>query len=287
MRNARYFVREALTLIRLGLGRSILSVLCLTILLLFSLVSLTVWTAASHYVEQMKQETMIAVYYTPELNEHSLFTLERQIQATDGVRGTLRISREESAAEMAALLGEEADILARFAENPFEAYLRVSVDPSFDPERAGELRKLSHVTYVRDHRDVLTKVRQISDVAGGVGLLTVTAAVASVIMITYFMTAESVHAHRQQIVDLRLMGAPESFLTIPFLLQGLITNVFASLVAGVIFFAGMKMLPLELGFGGAVLWDLSSRPAFQLMLGIPAVGLLSGLRAVSSKRNFA
>ncbi|MDO4799555.1 MAG: permease-like cell division protein FtsX [Bacillota bacterium] len=288
MRNFGYYIREALTLIRLGLGRSMLTVFSLGLLLVFSLVSLTIWITTSHYVERLKDETMIAVYYTPELNEHALKTLEDQIRTVEGVREIRRVGKDESKLEMERLLGDEADILARFSENPFEAYLRVAVAPDIAPASTAGLSDLSHVTYVRDHRTVLAQVRKISDVAGWIGMLTITAAVASAVMITYFMTSESVLNHRQQIIDLRLMGAPESFIAIPFLLQGLLTNLTAAFLAGAIYGFGIKMLPLELGFGGAgISWELAVGPVMQLLIGVPLVGLIAGLRAVASKRNFA
>ncbi len=225
MRNMGYYLRESF---RLFSGKSVLSLISTTMLLLLSIFLSCAYFVSMHYSEMLAAEAEIAVFYSaPEKIE----SIEQQIEDTDGVLGITRISREQAKIEMKEFLGDDAKILERMKDNPFLPYLRVRVQSNISEASLEQIKSIPLVTHVRDNRDILSKIDKTTSIVGMVGIVLVLVSVLTSAFIYYYVSSENIALRRDQIENMKHMGAPDSFIMRPFVWHSVLLNMISSVIA--------------------------------------------------------
>ena len=231
-RNIKYYFDEVGTILKLNGLSSFLSIISLMLIFFITALTLSGWWLSNEFANALKDQAEISIYYPTNLNEFSLNTLVEEIQLIDGVKHLEQITAEDAYQNMSKILGQEAKILSQFEENPFEAYFEVSIELNKLDFVLEELKNVDKIEYVRDNRTVLEKIEKITTVVGIIGVIMTLAVGISTFIITSHIIREGVHAHRNQINTLQLLGAPDRFIQMPFIIEGtlltFISGVFAS-----------------------------------------------------------
>ena len=132
---------------------------------------------------------------------------------------------------MTQIMGEESRIIELFDHNPFSPYIDVKIDLDKINLVSNEVESIDGVELVRDNKEVLLKLKNISNLSNILGLLVIIAVGISTLVITSHIIRQGIYTNKQQINTLRLLGAPEIFITLPFILEGFILSIFASLIS--------------------------------------------------------
>lgn len=201
-----------------------------------SILIISGWGISREFINLLKDEAAISVYYNPNLNLYSLEELKDAVLAIEGVTNITEVSADESYRQMESILGSEAKILNQFDENPFVPYIEVSVQLEKAKLVGEKISDLANVDYVRDNQTVLDKIAQISLVIGSVGLLMTGAVVVATVLITSHIIREGVHTNEAQINTLQLLGAPDLFIHLPFWISGVLISFIAGILALVMTF---------------------------------------------------
>jgi len=232
--NTGYFLKEVRMMIRLNLLSN-----CLTLIstgLIFFILSMIIsgWWVSSHVVNVVQGEAEINVY----LDENTVKTNNEVTKMIDsighieGVRAARVVDQDEAYHRMEEILGKEASVLNNFSENPFSSFVELKIDlEEIDPVLE-KLNRLTGVEHIRDNREVLDRLRNISGVLKIVGFLVVIAVGISTLVIISHIIRLGISNNKEQINTLRLLGAPESFIAFPFLLEGLLLTLGGGLLAG-------------------------------------------------------
>jgi cell division transport system permease protein len=94
-----------------------------------------------------------------------------------------------------------------------------------------ELGFLTGIEHVRDNREVLERLSSISGVLKVLGYLVVAAVGVTTMVIISHIIRMGIYDSREQINTLRLMGAPEGFIALPFILEGLLITLAGGVLA--------------------------------------------------------
>jgi cell division transport system permease protein len=229
--NIGYFMLEALRTIRLNSLSNFFSVLGTGLILFLLGIVLTGWSIGDQIVMMLEQEAEISVYLVEPENQDQVETLTGQIQSIDGVAEVRYIGKEQAKLQMEKLLGNEANILELFDENPFEAFLEIRIDLSRLDDVTKQLAELDGIEYVRDNREVLEQMKQVTDGAKIVGAFIILAVGMTTLIIISHMIRQGIYNNREQINTLRLLGAPGGFIGFPFILAGILMTVVGGLIA--------------------------------------------------------
>ena len=229
--NIGYFLLEALRTIRFNTLSNFFSVLGTGLILFLLGVVLTGWSIGDQIVILLEQEAEISAYLVEPENQDQIETLTGQIQSFDGVAEVRYIGKEQAKLQMEKLLGNEANILELFEENPFEAFLEIRIDLSRLDDVTKQLTGLDGIEYVRDNREVLEQMKQVTDGAKIVGAFIILAVGMTTLIIISHMIRQGIYNNREQINTLRLLGAPGGFIGFPFVLAGILMTVVGGLMA--------------------------------------------------------
>jgi len=229
--NFGYFLKEVRVLLRLNPLSNLLSVLSTGLIFFILATMVSGWWISNDVVEAIQGEAEISVYYSEDAGDETITRLVKNIEGIPGVREVQLIDRDEAYGRMVEILGQEAEVLEYFDANPFSPFIEVKIHVNEMNTILEKLNFVIGIEYVRDNREILEKIQNISEIMKIIGYLIVTAAGISTLVIIAHIIRMGIYDNKEQINTLRLMGAPEAFIAFPFLVEGLVITVAGGMIA--------------------------------------------------------
>ncbi len=231
-----YAIREALAAFRrapalTGLSAAMIG-LSLFIVGLFGIVAFNIRLA----IERVESRVEVVAYLRDDAQPNAVELAQKDITAFPEVQRVYYISREEALEAARRELVEFRSVFDDLDVNPLPASFEIRLKPGQrGPEGVKAVaQRVASYPFVEDVRfgsEWLDKVFLLRKVAGAATLLLggAFAIVAALIIGTAVRLA--VFARRDEIAIMRLVGATESFVRRPFVLEGLLTGLLGSALA--------------------------------------------------------
>jgi cell division transport system permease protein len=241
-------------------------------------------------IAQWRGRVRVVVYLKDEPPASRLDDLVREVASVSGVQRARYVSKAEALQALRRTLGAQAEVTDLLPRNPLPASLEVTPDAgSATPEGTRALvRRLAALPEVEDVQggtqwvEGLAQFQRLSQLVGlGVGAVLALAAILTVTTATTLV----LHLRRDEMEIMRLVGATESVITLPRVLQGMAQGFVAAILALAVLEGAYALtaprleplLPLTLGLERTVF--LSAPQMLALMVGGAALGGLGGLLA--------
>lgn len=209
---------------------SVLTV-CLLLLGTFVLVSLNI----SSYLNRLGEANVVRVYPPYTATQSEVYDLKTALEAADNVATVTYVPKEEGAEEYKESYSEYGDILDGFEENPLpDKFVITLKDMTKTSETISVLQSIEgveKVTWSASATRTIVTIKRVLEIAGG-------AIVIILAIISAFIISNTIRASMQnrslEIGIMRLVGAKNSFIRKPFILEGLLIGVIGSVIAYVI-----------------------------------------------------
>ncbi len=196
---------------------------------LFSLLTLNLY----HLLQFLSQKIEIIAF----LDEHAdIQMLQSNISRINGVIDVVYVSSEEALNELQKEIAETREVLRVFAENPLPASFRIKVAPEFRNSRG--LKELSEkIMLLKGVKETIYGGELVDQLKGftrivtyfDAGLLVIITL--AVIFVTFQTIKLTIFARANEIEIMKLVGAEDSLISIPFIFQGLIQGLLGGLIA--------------------------------------------------------
>lgn len=229
--NIGYFLKEVKTIFNSNWLSNFLSLFSIGLIFFIFAMIVSGWWASSQVVEMIRKEAEISVYFQESMGSAGAARLAESIKGIDGVNEVRVVSGEEAYSRMEEILGKEARVLEVLDENPFSAFIEVKIQLDKMDAVISGLNWMPGIEQVRDNREVLEKLRDISGMLSFIGTLVLAAVGITTLVIISHIIRMGIYANREQIKTLRLLGAPEGFIAFPFMLEGLLLTLGGGLLA--------------------------------------------------------
>jgi cell division transport system permease protein len=216
----------------------------------------------------------VIVYLKDEPPAAKLDEVMQRIEAVGGIQRLRYVSKAEALRALKRSLGSQADVADQLSRNPLPASVEVTPDAAIaTPEgtRAlvARLVALPEVEEVQGGSQWVDGLEQFRRLFQGVGLVVgAVLAVAAILTVTTATTLV-LHLRRDEMEIMRLVGATESVIRWPRLLQGMAQGLVAAIVA---------LAALEIAYALAV---PRLEPLLPVTLGLERVTFLSPLQALA------
>lgn len=288
--NFGYFLKEARTIIKINLMSNILSILSIGLILFFAVATISGWWISKQAVEVLEEEAEINVYFAEDIDEDEVDHMMKKIHALTGVEEVSLVDKNEAYHRMEEVLGNEAKVLKYLDENPFSPYIEVQIDLESMDSIIERLKSIEGIEQIRDNREILGKIRNLSSVLKTIGYIFITAVGVSTLIIVSHIIRTGIYENREQINTLILLGAPDGFISFPFLSEGMILTLGGGLLASLLLSLSLRYVysvmagPLPL----IPLPDMESmgRNLISIIMLLSAVfGLLGSLFGLRSARS--
>lgn len=276
--NIGYFFKEAGRIIKLNLMSNVFSVIGTGLILFLLGIVITGSSIGNRLVEMLNKEAEVNGYFLQELTVEERDTLADKIGQIDGVRSTRIVSEEEAKLRMEDILGEEAKILELFDDNPFEAFVEIQINVDAMDTVIDSVKSTDGIDYVRDNREVLEKIQDVTYALRILGYLMIAAVGISTLIILSHMIRQGIYDNRNHINTLKLLGSPSAFIGFPYVMTGVLLTLLGGLIA--VFFMVWLINGAYDNIGGTIPFiPLPARAELiqNMILLLPAISLVLGL----------
>lgn len=170
--------------------------------------------------------------YVDDADEQRLVKIEESLKSNGYTSKVVFYSKEEAFEAKKEEMKDYADVLNALKENPMPDTFRVTIkDISLmdEAKRTFEaIEGVSEVSAPYDFASVLVSLKTTLGIIGGAMLV---ALVVVCIVIVYNASRSSVFARRKEIGIMKMVGATNSFIKLPFFIEGMFIGILAGAVS--------------------------------------------------------
>lgn len=203
-------------------------------------------------ITQIESQQGIQIFIEEDATDEEIETLGSQIRAINGVNRATFVSKEDALNSMKTTLGDESLFEGWDEENPFPAsYFVTLTDLSLNEQVQSEILALDNVDEIQSQN---TTINRLQSLANGIQITTIIILflliIISIFIISYTIKL-TVHARRREISIMKYVGATNSFIRGPFIVEGIIIGVISAIITLVIL--GVSYNAVMSGIGESVL----------------------------------
>ena len=232
----KYYFREAGASLLRNSWLSVASIGTIIISLLILGSSILLVLNVRYIASTVESSLEITVFLEDNMEQDRMERLEEEIKFIPGVTTINFVSRDQALDELRRSFGERADILSGLDEdNPLPNAFRVKTrEAEMVPAAAQQLGDLSGVEQVRYGQGVVEKLLALTHWVRIWGSITMGVLGLAAIFLIATTIRMSVFARRREIGIMKMLGATNFFVRMPFMLEGTILGLAGGLVAALI-----------------------------------------------------
>ena len=188
----------------------------------------------------------MSVFLKDDVSEPQRLAVRDFIEGIEGASVTGFISKEDALDEMRMILGDHKALIESLDRNPLPASYEVIFEDRFDPAYydsvASKLAALDEVDSVQHTEQWVSRIEGFIAMVRMAGVLTGALLGLGVLMIVTNTVKLTVYSRRDEIEILKMVGATDSFVKAPFLLEGMIHGLVAGGISLGLLYTGHLMI---------------------------------------------
>jgi cell division transport system permease protein len=236
----RYLLKESLRGFNSAKLSTVASVITITLSLILIAIYFTLSFNSSKLIKSIRDKVEIEVFLDENLSQDDINTLKEKIRTIGGVKQITFVSKDEAAKIFEKEYGKE--MLELFESNPLPASFKINL---YD-----EYKSLDRINKIKNQ---LSAIQNISDVIfpeknleliekNTTGFLYINLVVLIIITISsIFLVSNTIRlvitSRRKIIKTFKLLGATNSFIMTPFIIEGFLQGLFGGIFASGILYS--------------------------------------------------
>lgn len=253
IRTIRRYIRDAAKSVIRNFSLSLASISCIAITLIVVSFSIIISYNVENFTEQIRKDVTMVIFLDSDATEQDSNRIEKAIRDTNNVEKLTFKSKKEQASDFAKEDEVFSTIVNSWSENnnplldSFELKLK---DVEQIKDMANKIKKMDKVNSVSYGEDMVNQLITIFDAVKKVSII----AVLALIIVTAFLIANTIklaiYARKREIEIMRLVGASNISIKIPFVIEGLFLGLIGSILPIIITVYGY--ISLYDFFGGKI-----------------------------------
>ena len=187
----------------------------------------------NHFVDEVEAAQGIQVFINNDATQEQIDQIGDQIRKIDGVSTVEYVSKDDALNQMKDRFGEKQDLLEGYEENNIfpASYVVTLTDLTKSQEIQDQILTFDNIKKITSKDETVTT---LINLANGIKIVTGVILVLLVV-ISIFIIANTikltVHARRKEISIMKYVGATNGFIRWPFIVEGMIIGIFASIIS--------------------------------------------------------
>jgi cell division transport system permease protein len=243
-----YFLSEAATNLRRNLLMTVaaISTVAISLLLLggVQILSMIVGNVTSSWEARVE----ISAYLRDDATQGEIRALETQLSEYDEVQSVTYVSKQEAYEDFKRLYPNNPEFYEHIGPENLPASLRIKLtDAKFTQFVAAAITGAPGVDEVRFGGEIIKRLLQVNSLLRTITLsMSVILMIASAALIANTIRL-AIYARREEIGIMKLVGATNWFIRIPFMLEGVFAALVGALVSGAIVLGANALLFSRMG----------------------------------------
>lgn len=211
----------------LSLATILVLVSCLVIVGSGALIFLNI----SSVLDLIEDQNVVMVYIEDKADETAIDTMKVQLLAMDNIDKVEFVSREEAFERQKASYGDKASLLDGLTANILPNAYKVTVKDidKFD-STVGLIKNLDNVLQIHENSELAGKLASIRDAVSYISL----GVIAILFFVSMFIVANTIRItifnRRLEISIMKAVGATNSFVRWPFMVEGILLGLFSAVI---------------------------------------------------------
>ena len=270
------FIKRAIDDIFQNRFLNFITIITIALAILIASAFILFFVNTSEIIDSWKRGLRIMAYLKPGIQNADLTNLKRTIQSLDGVHSLRFISKQEAIDRLKDQMQQHSFLFDNLTENPLPDSFEIRMTATSGSWQKIEslanqiesLNQIEEVQYGRRWVGRFIRIISLFRMAGyAMGVLFFTASI--------FIVANTIrlviYSRREEVEIMRLVGATDSFIKIPFYIEGLIQGALGAAI-------GLVMLSISFYFVSSNIEQGFSAGLFRLQFLSPQIigGILLG-----------
>lgn len=220
-----------------------IGIMAMALLLFLGLLSIQFLT--SQIVGTLQDKVDISAYFKSEATEDQVLKVKSDVSALPQVDSVIYVSREQALTDFKARHAQDQliqDSLSQLDSNPLAASLNIKTKDSTQYASIAQFLEANTLSSVIDkinfyeNRGVIDRIGSISRGIKTWGLLAILVLALMAVLVTFNTVRLTIFNQKQEIEIMRLVGASNWHIRGPFLTEGALYGLFASVIALAVFY---------------------------------------------------
>ena len=245
IRTVKRYIRDAAKSVIRNFSLSLASISCITITLIVVAFSLVISYNVENFTESIRKDVTMVIFLDKDATSSDASRIEKSIRNTGNVEKLTFKTKQQQAEETA----KENEVFSAIIEewtsetNPLLDSFELKVkDVDNIKDTASKIKKIEKVKTVSYGEDMVDQLITIFNVVKKVSI----GAVIALIIVTAFLIANTIklaiYARKREIEIMRLVGASNISIKIPFVIEGLFLGLLGSIIPIIITIYGYSSL---------------------------------------------
>ncbi len=212
---------------------------------------------AENLITSLQEKVDVSVYFKPDVPEEDALLVKQKIENFPEVEKVEYVSKDEALKSFKENYKDNSLVMESLNEiggNPLPASLNIRAAQASSYEslanflEKGEFKDLIEKVNYRQNEAIIERLFSISNSIEKGGFVASIILVLIAVLVTFNTIRLAIYSKRKEIETMKLLGATNWFVRGPFLVQGLITGLFAGVVS-FLFFYGIDICLSPQSFG--------------------------------------
>ncbi len=191
-------------------------------------------------VSNLEDRISVTISFNPDIDENRILVMKEDLKRFREIESVEYVSREQALDDFLKSNGDDPIIrqaIDEIGENPLLASLVIRAKKQSDYEKIATVLKASeYQTYIsrinfEKNRKIFERLNSISEAARKFGLFLGAAFGLIAILITFNTIRITIYSHRQEFEIMRLVGASNLYVRMPYIFEGILYGLFAGVTA--------------------------------------------------------
>ena len=231
--NLGFFLAEAFKNLRLNLLMSVTAITTTAVCVLILGMALLVNAHVEEIIHNVGQDVAITAFFPEDISQEQIDEIVSSVESYPEVNESAYVSKEEALERFRETFADQPDIVNSISSDVLPASLEIQLNDSSDSSAVAD--KLQAEGFKEDEiRYPQQTVDRLNQVTGYViwALRGATALFFTASVLLIFNTIRlSIFARRKEIEVMKLVGASDSFVRTPFVLEGLVQGLIGAAIA--------------------------------------------------------
>jgi cell division transport system permease protein len=248
----RYFGRETLNNLWQYRIRNLFSItiICLSFLILGVFLSLS--NNLKYLAGQVAENVAVVFFLEQDITESQRRAVQQKLTQSTYVRQVNYINARDALVKFRDRFPELKDIVDNLKSNPFPSSVEVTLKENFLASQATadfitQMAGEPGVEDVQFNQDWIERMRSLSRLASAIGFFLGGILILASFFIISNVIKLNVFSRQDEIEILRMSGATNMFIRIPFLLEGVILGFLGGLISLLLLLILIRVFPIYLG----------------------------------------
>jgi cell division transport system permease protein len=207
--------------------------------------------ASNSILQNIQQKANISIYFKPDVTETAINQIKGELEADSDIQSVDYVSKEKALEDFKKNNVNEQiiiDSLKEIGDNPLLSSLVIRAkDPNLyqkiydDINKAGFKDEISRINYGKN-KEVINKLNTLISSVKKIGMILEVLLVVISILIIYNAVRLSIYSRRYEIEVMRLVGASNAFIRLPYVFEGILYGTIASFISMFLLFLTVRSI---------------------------------------------